>query len=155
MNARPSWKAIFYGADVDAAATARQSDTVAAVAALTGYVTQTVYITKSVPDWEIVFAELKDVSGAVTSSPSRRRTFKVECFPFQFIAHATDQDIDDKDALAAIFDKSFAWVRIEMGTRTYPAAAAEAHPIYVTAWNPSDGGGKHKLTIDVAVRYPV
>ena len=152
-----AWTLTIYKASADTGAgTPYDTISVATLTSYSGYSAITTNILKPQGTWEFEHFELKDVNGSRFGRSRRRRVFDVECRPYKYDDSASEQDLTDLDSIADfVDDASYLWVRIEGGSRTYPASAGVAHPVICTGWSESVNAqvGTRGLNIQFAHRY--
>jgi hypothetical protein len=137
--------------------------TASTVNAYTGASSYTFYITKPQAMWEFDGEPLEDISGWRVQNSTRRRTFSIETYPFDYgdtVSGMGDpasgvQDIDNVDEIAnLIAGKDYLWLTITGGSRLWPSTAGQVHPIVVMGWAEAINAtsGTRTLTIDCALR---
>jgi hypothetical protein len=142
MPAKSNWTMTLYGSDTDTTTTATDATYGGAtllISALTTPTSKSVYILA--PQFDYVFntGTLEDVSGTVLGFTNRRIKFDIETYPFSYDATAVslEQDMEDLITVANIIkDKKFLYLRVDGGSRAYPAATY-VYPVTLTSWNTS------------------
>lgn len=142
MPAKSNWTMTLYGTTVDASTTGTDSTyggAYVATSALTTPSSKAVYILAPQFDYNFETGTLQDVSGDVLGFTTRRIKFDIETYPFAYNATAVtlEQDMDDLITLANIIkDKTFLFLRVDGGSRAYPAANY-VYPVTLTSWSTS------------------
>lgn len=130
MGASSAWKATLYGSNTDTAAatldTTYQAYT-CLISALTASVSASWFITGPQYQPEIETNILTDVNGNSIGFARRVATWEIISWPFMYDAtSATDaQDLDDYVTITnLIATYKYLYLRIEGGTRSYPASGS-------------------------------
>ena len=140
MAAKSNWTMTLYGSDTDTATSgtdATYGGAYVAISALTSATNKSVYIIA--PQWDYVFNTevLEDISGNRIGFSTRRIAFDIETYPFTYNATSLplEQDIEDLIALATVINgKKFHYLRVDGGSRAYPAATY-VYPVTLTGWS--------------------
>ena len=153
-----AWTVTLYKATADTGAgTPYDTISIATLTGYTGYATIVTTILAPQGTWANESFVIKDVSGNQFGRIRRRRAFDVECRPFVYNDSAdVDHNLTDVDDITDFLDDaSYIWVRIDGGSRTYPASAGVAHPVICTGWSESinKDAGTRGLSIQLEHRY--
>jgi len=140
MPAKSNWTMTLYGSNTDTATTttdATYGGAIMLISALTTATSKSVYILA--PQFDYVFntGTLEDVSGTVIGFTTRRIQFQIETYPFSYDATAVtlEQDMEDMIALLNIIrDFKYLYLRVDGGSRAYPAATY-VYPVTLTSNN--------------------
>ena len=161
MAANPKWKLTLYGSNTMTTAgvtpDAYAMRTIA-TSSLTTPASASIFIIKPEVKPEITAEQIEDVGGDAVSYAQRRGTFNVASFPFNYDAtSATDlQDIDDLVTFADVAtDYKYLYLRIDAGSRTYPATAGTVYPVTIRNWEESVNSeyGTRSLSVVFAHRH--
>lgn len=140
MAAKSNWTMTLYSSNTDTATTGTDAvygGKYVAISSLTSTTSKTVYILAPQFDYGFNTITLQDVGGGTEGYTSKRIKFDVETYPFNYDATAVtlEQDIEDLIALAnAATVKKYLYVRIDGGSRAYPAANY-VYPVTLTNWS--------------------
>jgi hypothetical protein len=154
MPAKSNWTMTLYGSNTDTATTtsdATYGGAMMLISALTTATNKSVYILA--PQFDYVFntGTLEDVSGTVIGFTTRRIQFQIETYPFSYNATSVslEQDMDDMITLLNIIrDFKYLYLRVDGGSRAYPAATY-VYPVTLTSNNTAINSqyGNRRLTL--------
>lgn len=141
MGANSKWKITLYGSSVNTA-TGTTPDAykmrTCAITALTAATSAAAFIVKPEAKPEITAEKVTDIGGDEIGFLTRRGTFSVLSYPFNYDAQsAADlQDIDDLVTLANVAtENKHLYIRIEAGSRTYPSSTGTVYPVTISSWD--------------------
>lgn len=158
MAARTNWKLTLYGTNTKLAAGVTPDAygmTTVNIASLTTPVTTAVFILAPEMKPDITSEIIEDIGGEQIGYVQRRGTFTVESYPFNYDATSDPllQDIDDLTALANnATDKRYLYVRIEGGSRSYPASGS-AYPVTIESWEEAINKEFGTRTLTLGLRH--
>jgi hypothetical protein len=142
MPAKSNWTMTLYGSNTDTATIPATVDAtyggaLMLISSLTTATNKSVYILA--PQFDYVFntGTLEDVSGTVIGFTTRRIQFQIETYPFSYDATSVtlEQDMEDMITLLNIIrDFKFLYLRVDGGSRAYPAATY-VYPVTLTSNN--------------------
>lgn len=141
MAAKSNWILTLYGSNTDLTANSTEDKypgKFGLISSLTDPLSKSVYILA--PQWDLIFdtTVLQDVGGDRIGFTTARPKFDIETYPFSYNANTgtLEQDIDDLvELMKVIRTKSFLFIRVTGGSRTYPNSAGYVYPVTLASWS--------------------
>lgn len=158
MAARNNWKLTLYASNTRLASGVTPDAygmTTVTIASITAPTTASIFIIKPEVKPEITPEMIEDVGGERITFLQRRGTMNVQSYPFNYDATSDpfQQDMDDLISFAnAATGKQYLHVRIEGGSRSYPAAGY-AYPVVIDSWEESINSEAGTRTLDVVLKH--
>lgn len=143
MAAKSNWILTLYGSNTDLTANSTEDKypgKFGLISSLTDPLSKAVYILA--PQWDLIFetTTLQDVNGDRLGFTTTRPKFDIETYPFSYneTSVTLEQDLDDLvDLMKVIRTRSYLYIRVTGGSRSYPNTAGYAYPVILTSWSTS------------------
>lgn len=143
MSAKSNWTLTLYGSNSDLTASTTEDKypgKFGLISSLVSPLSKSVYILA--PQWDLIFdtVTLEDVSGDRIGYTTTRPKFDIETYPFSYneTSVTLEQDLDDLvELMKVIRTKTYLFIRVAGGSRSYPNSAGYVYPVTLTSWSTS------------------